>query len=74
MITVELPDLGETIAKMVEDYQKELEREYPDHLIDNKHAEKCAQIWLDSQFERAKRILIERDRKLSELSLKNNKG
>ena len=74
MITVELPDLGETIAKVVEDYQKELEREYPDHLIDYIYAEKCAQLWLDIQFERAKRILTERGRKLSELSLKNNKG
>ena len=73
-LDVELPDVSGVIADVINAYQKELDQEYPDHLIDSNQAEKYAHIWLEMQFERSKRTLTERERDLANLASKNNKG
>jgi hypothetical protein len=73
-LTVELPDLGEVIADVIDDYQKELKHNLPDNLIPINQAEKYTQIWLDMQYELGKQILIERERSLSCLASKNSKN
>jgi hypothetical protein len=73
-LSVELPDLGEIIADVIDDYQKELKQELPDCLIATNQAEIYAQTWLDMQYERGKRIQIERERNLADLTLKNSKN
>jgi hypothetical protein len=73
-LSVELPDLGEVIADVIDAYQKELKQELPDCLIATNQAEKYAQTWLDMQYERGKRILTERERNLADLALKNSKN
>jgi hypothetical protein len=73
-LSVELPDLGEIIADVIDSYQKELKRELPDCLIATNQTEIYTQIWLDMQYERGKRIQIERERNLADLTLENSKN
>lgn len=73
VLSVELPDLGEAIADVIEAYDKSLRETYPDLLIGADQAEKYARAWLDMQYERGKRICAKREYDLAQLAFENRK-
>ncbi len=56
-LDVELPDLSESIADVIEDYEKQLEKVCPDFSVSfQEQIEAYVHIWLDTQLEIAKII------------------